>query len=479
MMLTIRRCVPFVVLALTAIAPSVVLAQGCLSGTLADEFTADRMGLVREWIIQLPSMAPGRKLETVSFGPGLVVAETGDGAVHAIQASPTSGVVPPPGVPFPGTLLWSQPVGRPGGKLEQAGIGSDLVVVSQDKDVYGLERSTGRQRWRETEKNLATAGAAAIGTWVYSPNGSGMTRFAATPLRQPVDAPQPTPADASRKEGTSPQNAKAPTKKGKGKQAKKRTESLLPSDIDTGGVVAYQPVSLEEGVLWCTTDGLLVTLQPTEVEWRRLEFTLENPPAGAPTVRGRSIFAATTNGDLARIDLPAKMTKRAQLELVWHVVLSGPAESSAFVAGDTVVVSLGELGIAAYSAETGAPLWQTCFPGTILSVGGGRVWLVDRVGRLSSLDLADGMRRETLCLGPFTLPIVNLQDDRLLLASPSGMIVSLSPRTATPVVEPEAPADRDTLPAPPADADTEPMADTEAMPEAEPSEEMAAPDENQ
>jgi hypothetical protein len=301
-----------------------------------------------------------------------------------------------------------------------------------------------------------------------------MTRFAATPLRQPVDAQQPTPADASRTTGSSPQNTKAPAKK-KGKQAKKRIESLLPSDIETGGVVAYQPMPLEEGVLWCTTDGLLVTLQPTEVEWRRLEFALENPPAGAPTVRDRSIFAATTNGDLARVDLPTKMTKRAQLELIWHVVLSGPAESSAFVAGDTVVVSLGELGMAAYSAETGAPLWQTCFPGTILSVGGGRAWVLDRVGRLSSLDLADGMRRETLCLGPFSVPIVNLQDDRLLLASPSGMIVSLAPRTATTAVKPEASAERDARPAPPADPD----ADTEAMPEAEPAEEMGEPDMNQ
>lgn len=455
----------------TAFAPGVALAQGCLSGTLADEFTADRMGLARDWIIQLPSLAPGRTLEHVSLGDGLVVAETSDGTVHAIQA-PARGAVPAFGAAFAGSLLWSRNVGRPGGQLEPAGIGPDLVVVSQDKDVYGLERSTGMTRWKETEKNMAATGAAAIGSWVYSPNGAGMTRFAARPLQQPGVTREPTPAAAATPDATA-----APTKKTKGK--KKRVESLLPSDIETGGAVAYPPTPFTEGVLWCTTDGLLVTLQPTEVEWRRLEFALENPPAGAPTVRDRSIFAATTNGDLARIDLPVKMTKRSQLELAWHVVLDGPAESGAFLAGDAVVVSLGELGIAAYSAESGERLWQTCFPGTILSAGGGRVWLIDRVGRLSALDLADGLRRETLCLGPFKVPLVNQHDDRLLLASPSGMLVSLSPRTVAPVTEPAPVAEPAARPtATEDDAATEPRA--EDMPEEPmPAEEMAEPDANQ
>lgn len=441
------------------------LADGCLSGTLADEFTADRMGLVREWIIQIPSLAPGRTLENVVSSDGLVVATTSDGLVHAIQTASSRAApqaVTQPGTPLPGTLLWSRPVGRPGGRLEQAGIGSTLVAVCQDKTVYGLARETGLQRWQETDKNLATAGAAVIGDWVYAPNGTGITRFAVNPLRQPADAPGAAATGGSRAPGATAATAKAPAKKGK--KAKKREESLLPADIETGGVVAYQPVPLQEGVLWCTTDGLLVTLQPTEVDWLRLEFALENPPAGPPTVRDRSIFAATTNGDLARIDLPAKLTKASQLQLIWHSVLPGPAESGAFVNGDTVVVSLGHLGIAAYSAETGAFLWQSCVAGTIVAVGGDRVWLFDRVGRLSSLHIADGLRRETLCLGPFTMPLVNLRDDRLLLASPSGMIVSLSPRRAAQAAE--VPADDDAARKPKAGASTdeEPMPAEEQMP---------------
>lgn len=61
-------------------APARSLAQSCLAGTAADEFTADGAGLTREWILQLPSMANGSSLAQVVIGDGLVVAQTSEGA---------------------------------------------------------------------------------------------------------------------------------------------------------------------------------------------------------------------------------------------------------------------------------------------------------------------------------------------------------------------------------------------------------------
>ena len=393
--------------------------QGCIAGTAADEFTADRAGLTREWILQLPYVASGYRLEQVVVGDGLVVAQTTDGTVHAVQSAPLGDTAPPAGSPLPGSLLWSQRVGSGAGPITPAGIGSGLVTVAHAGGVTSLERLTGNLRWHEPITQTASAGTAVIGNWVYAAtSGGSVTRLAVQPLQQPVDA---TPAAKSGKKSAKKTKAK-----------KQRKESLEPIAIHAGGNnrVEIPPLPFVDGVLWCTADGLLVSLQPTELDWRRLEFSLVNPPAGPPVARDRSIFAATTAGDLARIDLPAS---QKELQFAWHTVLPGPAVSGPFLAGDTLVVSLGDLGIAAYSAETGAELWQTCLTGLtgkILAVGGGRVWFIDELGRLSAVDLADGGPRERLCLGPFTLPVVNIHSDRLLLASPSGMLVSLAARGA-------------------------------------------------
>ena len=413
-----RLCLLLAVALLSA--PARGLAQSCLAGTAADEFTADRAGLTREWILQLPSMANGSSLAQVVVGDGLVVAQTSDGAVHAVQSSSFGDSVPPVGSPLPGSLLWSYQVGRGGGPIMRAGIGADLVAVPHDRGMAGLERSTGLPRWHDSFGQSVSAGATVIGDWVYIPTSAGtVSRFAVHPLRRPEPTTPAAAASPTKKVG------KKPAKTAKNKR--KRQESLDPIAINDGGSHAIEiaPCPLAAGVLWCTSDGVLVTLQPTDLEWRRLEFSLENPPAGPPAVRDRSIFACTTTGDLARIDFPVGWK---EMELVWHTVLPGPAHSGPFVSGDTVVVSLGDLGIAAYSAETGAQLWQTCLTGQILAIGGGRVWLIDELGKLSAFDLSDGAPRERLCLGPFTMPIVNFSSDRLLLASPSGMLVSLAPR---------------------------------------------------
>jgi outer membrane protein assembly factor BamB len=412
---------PFALAALTvALIPAPPAAAegcvtGCLVGTAGDEFTADAVGLAREWIIQIPGIAGGTQLSQVVVGDGLTVAQTSDGMAHAIASAPFPGSAVEPAAPRPGSLLWSLQAGDAAGPSLRAGIGRNAVALPHLGGVTLVERSTGQFRWQESFGDLPSAGAAVIGDWVYVTTDVGkIHRFAARPLRQPSED------DAT---------AKAADAKGKKavKKKRKRIENLEPVVLEQGGDgrVDFAPAPFADGVLWCTADGLLVTLQPTELDWQRLDFDLVNPPSGPPVTRDRSVFAATTAGDLARVDLPKSLK---QLDLAWHTVLPGPAVTGPFLAGDTLVVSLGEQGIAAYSAETGAALWQSCLTGTIVAVGGNRIWLIDEVGRLSAVDLADGSPRESLCLGPFKLGIVNTVSDRLFLASPNGTIVCLAPR---------------------------------------------------
>ena len=48
--------------------------------------------------------------------------------------------------------------------------------------------------------------------------------------------------------------------------------------------------------------------------------------------------------------------------------------------------------------------------------------------RLATVDPSDGRRLQQFCLDPFSIPVVNRHTDRLILASPGGIITSLVSR---------------------------------------------------
>ena len=413
-------------------------AHDYLHGTLADELLADQFGLVREWIIQVPFESTTYRLEHVVVADGIVIAQSGDGGVHAVRTSTTHAAGESHDESHathshrPGTLLWSHRIGKPGGPVEAAGVGTTLVAVARDIDLYGLERSTGETRWHDRFQHIPVAGAMPSGNWVYAPlDAGGVIRLPVDPHRHlTVRSAAQTPAQA---ENNKKKPAKAPQKKVADKQAE---ESLAPIAMNSGGHIDLAPVALADGILWCTTDGLLVAIEPSLNGWERSELMLRHAPAGPPLVRGTSIYATTARGDggeLKRIDL--LKTGGNGLELQWQAALAGPPDPSIFLSGDTLVISLGERGIAAYSAQHGGFMWQTTVAGKILAVSSNRVWCIDRTGRLSGLDLVDGSRRERISLGGLSLPVVNTTSDSLLLASADGLLVSLAPRRAPPAVK--------------------------------------------
>jgi outer membrane protein assembly factor BamB len=212
---------------------------------------------------------------------------------------------------------------------------------------------------------------------------------------------------------------------------------------------------LGKGVVWSTTDGVLVALQEAELDWVRYEFGLNAAAVDAPVTRGKSVFAATQAADLARIDLLE--SGGTGLRTGWHVVLDATPDAGPFLGGDAVVVSLGETGMAAFSADTGAERWRNAIAGRVLAIAGDRVWIIDRTGRLAGIDLATGQRRERVCLAGFSFPAVNTETDRLLLASPDGVLVSLAPRRPAAAAQREpAAAKRPAQEPPPAEEAEEP-----------------------
>jgi len=450
--------------AVVVAAPAVAEAGGSLlCGTAGDDLVAARAGLDREWVVQLPFDSAGWRLEHVTVGERLVVGCTGDGGVHAVHAAAV------PGGPRPGSLLWSNRVGRPGGSGQAAGIGGSLVTVAHDLDVHAFDVASGARRWTCQLGHASSAAAVPAGDDVYCPmSDDGL-------LRLPATLTGLVPADDANGQ-----------------------------ELDTGSPIEQPPVAYAPrspdlvGAVWINNEGRLIAEVPTDrggwEVWSfdtRLAGETEAEPAGPPAVRDDTVFVATRSGRLEAVRPNA--STRGDFEPVWlqSVFLPGIPESGPVVAGDRVIVSLGDEGIVAYDAtvsdgrrDDAAPteaaddprapqatdktsrggdlLWRTpCgVGGRLVAVVGERVWFVDRVNRLASVDVVTGEPRECMPLGDFTLPVINPRCDRLVLASPDGLVVSLVPRRTAaalpapaPATEPAAPAaeDRDGEPSPPAE----------------------------
>lgn len=400
--------------------------HGCTCGSIADEFTALGAGLVREWTAHVPFGTGGWRLDHVVVHDGLVVAQTTDGGVHAVQASWMTGGQ------RPGTVLWSERVGRPGGPALPAGVGGAVVVVARDLDLFALDRRTGGVVWHEPLGTAPESAAIPAGDWVYTVvSGGGI-------LRMPVELERRPDAVAVAAKATPP----------RGKPQPIFQEPRVPKTIDAGGPVAFGPVPLADGVLWNTTDGVLVALEKGQRGWLRHEQPLGGPLAGPPAVRGRSVFVATGPSGtvwpatLARFDLEAKAEEG--LRGVWRTTLPDHPDGRPFAVGDTVVVSLGAAGIAAVSATSGAPLWHSAIRGTLVCGAGDRIWCLDETGRLSGLDVATGERRAWLCTAGLSVPVISSDEGLLVLAAPGGVLMGFTPTPpaggARPDAKPTAPA---------------------------------------
>jgi hypothetical protein len=145
-------------------------------------------------------------------------------------------------------------------------------------------------------------------------------------------------------------------------------------------------------------------------------------------VRDKVVFAATEKGELARFEDATRglrLTWRYLLETSLHPNMPRP---QIMLKNETLLVSLGAEGIAAHNAHNGERLWKTSLQGRFLACIGGHLWCYDIMNRITAIRLIDGKQDAWLCPGPFTIPVTNRSSERIILASPRGLLASLRPR---------------------------------------------------
>ncbi len=396
----------FLIVVLNTISTLCVRAER-LYGTAADPFETDRVGLTREWIIQLPFDSDRYRLNQVDAGRWMVVAQSQDGLVHAVRAG--IGDMTETGKPSPGSLLWSTPLGLPKDSLQSAGIDRDLVTINRDANTFGIDSRTGSIFWKRKLPSPPSAGSFPVGDWVYVP------LWDETMYRLPVN-PYRNPADSEKSESSDSKNNSS------------SRANLNPVRIKAHGRIEQQPMQFGDGVIWCTREGRLTVMEPGEEGWERHEFFLRDNPSGPVEVQGAVAFATTKKGELVCFEDATR-----GLRLTWRFLLGTSLHPNMkrpqlMVHNGIVLVSLGEEGIAAHNSSTGEQLWKTRLQADFLACVGSHLWCYDIQNRITAIRLSDGAEDAWLCPGPFTIPVINRFSERIILASPRGLLASLRPR---------------------------------------------------
>ncbi len=431
----VRAVAGGVTLAVFLAVASPAAAQSCLCGSPADLAVAAAAGLEREWIVQVPFDSAGWRLEHVVVGESLVVAQAGDGTVAGIVTAAQ------PGAPRPGSVTWETHAGRSGGPIAPAGIGSDLVTVVTGSSLQALDARDGRLVWERKLRTVASAGAVPSGGWVYAPlDGGGIARYPENPWADPSRAEPQSDESPENREGVDP--GRGPAEASFGPRA---GELLDPITIDSGGEVDVSPLPYAGGIAWVNNAGGVAAVLRLPGVANRMDADLGQQVSGPPVAFSGDLIVASQAGDVLRLArLPRGWVAssgtmqvrvgedRGDVEEVafngWYTPLNERPEGGPLVGRGTVVLSLGPAGMVALAARTGEELWRVGDPGRPLAIVGNRVWCHDTSGFLTARDLATGSRRERLCPGCFTLPVVNTVSEQLVLASPGGLVVSLAAR---------------------------------------------------
>ncbi len=391
-------------------------------GTLGDAFVAENVGLRREWIVQVPFDSHATRLTHVTIAEGLVLASTGDGSLHGIAApvEPAEADLPT-GLPTVGSVLWTHHRDPRTKSYFPPTAGSGIVVIAGDFVVTGIAAQSGHTLWKYPLPSPATGTPAISGDWVYVPIERGrLLRLPVNPLRK-TSGLENTLVTSGQDETTTQETEL------KAVSFNDVDDDTSPWQISTHSSLAFPPLPINKGLLWCTTAGTISRFLEATPDWIRLEFQLGRPPSGQLLISNDSLFTAINSGtsasDVVRIDLLPTGNVFA-----WREPLTDSVRGAIWQLDNTIFVPLSTGGLTALAAEDGRWLWTHSKKIQLLTIAANKLWCLDDMERLATVDPSDGRRLQQFCLDPFSIPVVNRHTDRLILASPGGIITSLVSR---------------------------------------------------
>jgi outer membrane protein assembly factor BamB len=380
-----RRLLPVCVILATLLAAGRVRAQMPFSARLIPTRTAlDRLGLERQWFGVVPLVESERLLK-ITLDKDRLFAQTNYAMLHTFDAES-------------GRLLWSAPLGERTGFARGVAANSFEVFVTNADTFFGLDRTTGRPVW---QVDLGTI-------------------------------PTSSPACDEERAMVGLTTGKIYAYKLKSKDEKGNETILSPPPVawnwQTGGPMTTRPLPATNVVAFGGSDGKAYVVMAAE------STPVFRVGTGGPIGKGmggygtRTLLVPSADNNLYAIDL-------FRASVSWTFPSGAPIDQEPLVAGGDVYIVNTAGSFSSLDPETGSPRWATSTQGgRLISIGPTKIYLraftldlfvVDRKTGRTLVSPNESLLRAGLNIRDYDMDVVNRFNDRLYVATSSGMIVCL------------------------------------------------------
>ncbi len=348
-----------------------------------------RVGLEQHWMTMVPLYGTERLLR-ISLAEDLLFAQTNMANFYVYEAES-------------GRLLWSTKLGDQAATARGASVNSRLIFVTQAGQLFALDRQTGRLVWSHKLGVLPSSPTACDEQRVMVGLSNG--KLAAFELYNPKD---------------------------KTKALYDRPHPMWNWQTG-GGPLTSRPLPAQRFVVFGGRDGkLYVAMSDLPVEGLPVMLyrigtggSIEAPLGKYGT---RTVLVPSSDRNVYAVDLFGASIK-------WTCPTGAPVLQEPLVANDDVYVVNVAGVLTELDAKTGERRWTTSTQGgRLLSVSANRVYLESHDDDLFIVDRGTGQiladprmtyERAGLNLREYTAGVTNNQNDRIYVATPSGVLVSL------------------------------------------------------
>jgi len=354
------------------VAASTASAADNLAQLLPTDQAVARYGLARRWFAYAPVDGIRETVQRVTIAGDQIHIQTNASRIHALNAET-------------GKLLWTAQLGNPIPGYFGTAINADSVFVISGSQLYRLSKADGSQLWS--------------------------LRLAQAPNAAPS-------ADDDR--------VMVSTLDGRIFVYSINTKELL-WFYQTNGPISMPAAVLDEKIACASQDGKLYVFQTTSRN-PILRYQTEAPVSAPMGVWGRSVLLPSQDFNLYAVDVRNGDT-------TWRYSSGSEIRRPVAIIENDVYLMPDDGGMHAVSAETGVREWRHPRAQEFVAASKSRVYAADRYGQVLILDRGTGRQLSAWNTSQFDYRVRNDSNDRVYLATKSGMIVCLHEKeNASPVV---------------------------------------------